>query len=110
MRFSLFSLLDVYDNEARTSAAIYQQTLEQIVLADELGFDYYWIGEHHGYLKPDQVLSCPNPAILLAAAANVPDASARIRLLPTSPCAIRSRSPRIMPWSICSVRDAWVWV
>lgn len=69
MRFSLFSLLDVYDNEARASAAIYQQTLEQIVLADKLGFDSYWIGEHHGYLEPDQVLSCPNPAILLAAAA-----------------------------------------
>ncbi len=71
MRFSLFSLLDVYDNEARTSAAIYQQTLEQIVLADELGFDSYWIGEHHGYLKPDQLLACPNPAILLAAAAKL---------------------------------------
>ncbi|HEY7414896.1 MAG TPA: LLM class flavin-dependent oxidoreductase [Ktedonobacteraceae bacterium] len=70
MRFSLFSLLDVYDTEARTSAAIYQQTLEQIVLADELGFDAYWIGEHHGYLSPNQLLACPNPAILLAAAAS----------------------------------------
>ena len=69
MRFSLFSLLDVYDTEAGTSAAIYQQTLDQIVLADELGFDAYWIGEHHGYLTPDQRLSCPNPALLLAAAA-----------------------------------------
>src|SRR5579864_1201664 len=71
MRFSFFSLLDVYDTEARTSAAIYQQTLEQIVLADVLGFDAYWIGEHHGYLKPDQVLACPNPAILLATAAKL---------------------------------------
>lgn len=71
MRFSLFSLLDVYDNEARTSAAIYQQTLEQIVRADELGFDSYWIGEHHSYLNPDQLLACPNPAILLAAAAKL---------------------------------------
>ena len=71
MRFSFFSLLDVYDNEVRTSAAIYQQTLEQIVLADKLGFDAYWIGEHHGYLRPNQVLACPNPAILLAAAAKL---------------------------------------
>lgn len=69
MRFSLFSLLDIYDNEAHTSAAIYRQTLEQIILADELGFDSYWIGEHHGYLTPAQLLACPNPAILLAAAA-----------------------------------------
>ncbi len=52
MRFSFFSLLDVYDTEARTSTAVYQQTLKQIVLADELGFDAYWIGEHHGYLTP----------------------------------------------------------
>jgi alkanesulfonate monooxygenase SsuD/methylene tetrahydromethanopterin reductase-like flavin-dependent oxidoreductase (luciferase family) len=71
MRFSLFSLLDVYDTEARTSVAIYQQTLEQMALADELGFDSYWIGEHHGYLTPDQLLACPNPAILLAAAAKL---------------------------------------
>jgi alkanesulfonate monooxygenase SsuD/methylene tetrahydromethanopterin reductase-like flavin-dependent oxidoreductase (luciferase family) len=71
MRFSFFSLLDVYDAGARTSAAIYQQTLEQIVLADELGFDAYWIGEHHGAPMPNQVLSCPNPAILLATAAKL---------------------------------------
>ncbi|EFH83917.1 LLM class flavin-dependent oxidoreductase [Ktedonobacter racemifer] len=71
MRFSLFSLLDVYDTEARTSVAIYQQTLEQIALADELGFDSYWIGEHHGYLTPNQLLANPNPAILLAAAAKL---------------------------------------
>lgn len=43
--------------------------LDQVVLADELGFDAYWIGEHHGYLASDQLLSCPNPAILLATAA-----------------------------------------
>ncbi|MBO0778601.1 MAG: LLM class flavin-dependent oxidoreductase [Ktedonobacteraceae bacterium] len=71
MRFSFFSLLDVYDTEARSSAAIYRQVLEQIVLADELGFDAYWIGEHHGYFTTDQLLSCPNPAILLAAAAKL---------------------------------------
>lgn len=71
MRFSLFSLLDVYDSGTSISAAIYQQTLEQIVRADELGFDSYWIGEHHSYLTPDQVLACPNPAILLAAAAKL---------------------------------------
>jgi alkanesulfonate monooxygenase SsuD/methylene tetrahydromethanopterin reductase-like flavin-dependent oxidoreductase (luciferase family) len=71
MRFSFFSLLDVYDTQAHTSAAIYQQTLKQIVLADELGFDAYWIGEHHGAPTPNQVLACPNPALLLAAAAQL---------------------------------------
>ena len=48
MRFSFFSLLDRYENDARSDLALYQQVLDQMVLADELGFDSYWIGEHHG--------------------------------------------------------------
>ena len=27
---------------------VYQETLEQIVIAEELGFDSVWISEHHG--------------------------------------------------------------
>ena len=71
MRFSFFSLLDRYENDARSSPDLYQQALDQIVLADELGFDSYWIGEHHGQTTPGQVMSCPHPAILLAAAAKL---------------------------------------
>lgn len=43
--------------------------LEQIVAAEQLGFDTYWIGEHHGSRNPHHALVCPNPAVLLAAAA-----------------------------------------
>jgi alkanesulfonate monooxygenase SsuD/methylene tetrahydromethanopterin reductase-like flavin-dependent oxidoreductase (luciferase family) len=44
----------------------YQQILEQIVLAEELGWDCFWFTEHHFalYGGPE-----PNPAVFLAAAA-----------------------------------------
>jgi alkanesulfonate monooxygenase SsuD/methylene tetrahydromethanopterin reductase-like flavin-dependent oxidoreductase (luciferase family) len=69
MRFSLFSLLDYYGDDSRTLSTLYARLLDQIVEADRLGFDAYWIGEHHGYLTPQFALTCPNPAIVLAAAA-----------------------------------------
>jgi alkanesulfonate monooxygenase SsuD/methylene tetrahydromethanopterin reductase-like flavin-dependent oxidoreductase (luciferase family) len=69
MRFSLFSVLDYYEDDSRTLSTLYTQLLEQIVAAEHLGFDAYWIGEHHGYLTPRHALVCPNPAIVLAAAA-----------------------------------------
>jgi alkanesulfonate monooxygenase SsuD/methylene tetrahydromethanopterin reductase-like flavin-dependent oxidoreductase (luciferase family) len=69
MRFSLFSVLDVYADRSSACALRYQQCLEQIVAADLCGFDAYWIGEHHGMLSSHQTLLCPNPAVLLAAAA-----------------------------------------
>jgi len=69
IRFSLFSVLDSYEEGSRTLAALYEQLLDQIMYAEQLGFDAYWIGEHHGYLAPHHALACPNPAILLTAAA-----------------------------------------
>ena len=69
MRFSLFSVLDHYEDGSRTLSTLYSQLLEQIVAAERLGFAAYWIGEHHGYLTSQHALVCPNPAILLAAAA-----------------------------------------
>ena len=50
MRFSIFSVLDYYADGSRTIAAYYEHLLDQIVYADRLGFDAYWIGEHHGHL------------------------------------------------------------
>ena len=64
-------MLDRYENDARSYPALYQQVLDQMVLADELGFDSYWIGEHHGQTAPGQVMACPHPAVLLAAAAKL---------------------------------------
>jgi alkanesulfonate monooxygenase SsuD/methylene tetrahydromethanopterin reductase-like flavin-dependent oxidoreductase (luciferase family) len=69
MRFSLFSVLDYYADGSRTLSTLYAQLLDQIVEADRLGFDAFWIGEHHGYLTPHLALACPNPALVLAAAA-----------------------------------------
>jgi len=69
IRFSIFSVLDYYNDGSRTFSELYEQQLEQIVAAEQLGFDAYWIGEHHGYLNPQHALVCPNPAVLLAAAA-----------------------------------------
>ena len=69
MRFSLFSVADYYEDGSRSLSTLYAQLLDQIVEADRLGFEAYWIGEHHGYLTPHLALACPNPAILLTAAA-----------------------------------------
>jgi len=69
MRFSLFSVLDYYEDGSRSLATLYAQILDQIVEADRLGFEAFWIGEHHGYLTPHLALACPNPAVLLSAAA-----------------------------------------
>jgi alkanesulfonate monooxygenase SsuD/methylene tetrahydromethanopterin reductase-like flavin-dependent oxidoreductase (luciferase family) len=69
MRFSLFSVLDYYADGSRTLSTLYEQLIDQIVEADRLGFEAFWIGEHHGYLTPHLALACPNPALLLAAAA-----------------------------------------
>ncbi len=68
IQFSLFSVLDYYDDGSRMFSDLYEQQLEQIVAAEQLGFDAYWVGEHHGYLNPHHALVCPNPAVLLAAA------------------------------------------
>ena len=62
-------MLDYYEDGSRTLSTLYEQLLDQIVEADRLGFEAFWIGEHHGYLTPHLALACPNPAILLAAAA-----------------------------------------
>src|SRR6516225_6223609 len=68
MRFSLFSVVDYNEDGTRTLSTRYEQLLDQIVEADRLGFDAFWIGEHHGYLTPHLALTCPNPAVVLSAA------------------------------------------
>jgi alkanesulfonate monooxygenase SsuD/methylene tetrahydromethanopterin reductase-like flavin-dependent oxidoreductase (luciferase family) len=69
IRFSIFSVLDYYDDDVCTIPTLYEQLLDQMVIADQLGFDAYWIGEHHGYINSQHALVCPNPAVLLNAAA-----------------------------------------
>ncbi len=69
MKFSIFSVLDHYENGARSLNALYGEFLDQVEYAEQLGFDAYWLGEHHFYPTPGHMLACPNPAIALAAAA-----------------------------------------
>lgn len=69
MKFGIFSLLDFYDDGKQSLTDLYRQTLEAIEYADQLGFDAFWLGEHHFYLNKNTTMAGPNPAVLLAAAA-----------------------------------------
>ena len=67
MEFGLFMELSVPrpwtpDSERQ----VYENALEQVRLADELGFDYVWAVEHH-FLE--EYSHCSGPDIFLAAAA-----------------------------------------
>ncbi len=75
MKFSLFTVQDHYPQRERTVAQFYKETLEQCILADELGFDIFFVAEHHFH----EYGVFPNPAIFLAAAAQHTE---RIRLGP----------------------------
>ena len=47
MRFSIFSVADHYPEEPRTIRELYAQILDEIELADELGFSAFFLAEHH---------------------------------------------------------------
>ena len=64
MRFSAFSVTDHYPGEARTIGEFYSQLIEEIVLSEELGFDSYFLAEHHFH----EYGIVPSPPVLLAAA------------------------------------------
>ena len=69
MEFGLFMELSVprpwtADSERR----VYENALEQVRLADELGFDYVWAVEHH-FLE--EYSHCSAPDVFLAAAATM---------------------------------------
>ncbi|HWO94004.1 MAG TPA: LLM class flavin-dependent oxidoreductase, partial [Dehalococcoidia bacterium] len=44
MRFGLFYLIE--KPEGASDLEVYQNTMEQIRVADELGYDYIWLAEH----------------------------------------------------------------
>ncbi len=47
MQFSIFSVADHYPEELRTIRELYAQILDEIELADELGFSAFFLAEHH---------------------------------------------------------------
>ena len=66
LRFGLLSVVDHYPQElGRTTAEFYGELLEQAEAADSLGFDSFWVAEHHFH----EYGGVPRPPVLLAAAA-----------------------------------------
>jgi len=55
MRFGIFSVVDHYPKElGRTPGELYEELLEQAEAADKLGFDSFWIAEHHFHTLVEQ--------------------------------------------------------
>jgi len=74
VKFGIFSVVDHYPKELpRTSAQFYAELLEQVSAAEELGFESFWIAEHHFH----EYGGIPRPPVWLAAAAQ---RTKRIRL------------------------------
>src|SRR5688572_22096912 len=65
MRYSIFSVQDHYPSMDRTIDTLYEQVIDQCVLADELGYDSFFVAEHHFH----EYGSVPNPAVMLSALA-----------------------------------------
>lgn len=74
MKFGIFSVVDHYPNERpRTTGQLYTELLEQAEAADALGFDSFWVAEHHFH----EYGAIPRPPVWMGAAAQ---RTRRIRL------------------------------
>ncbi len=65
MNYSIFSVQDHHPSFSRTIPELYTQVLEQGILADDLGYDSFFVAEHHFH----EYGAVPNPAIFLTALA-----------------------------------------
>ncbi|MGB0387599.1 MAG: LLM class flavin-dependent oxidoreductase [Ardenticatenaceae bacterium] len=65
IKLSLFSVQDHHPDLPRTQKEFYDETMKQGVLADELGFDTFFVAEHHFH----EYGISPNPALFLTALA-----------------------------------------
>ena len=64
MKFSLlYEVQGQITEDGVDEVALYKETLEQCVFADEMGFDYIWLVEHH-FLPGFSY--CPSPSVFLA--------------------------------------------
>jgi alkanesulfonate monooxygenase SsuD/methylene tetrahydromethanopterin reductase-like flavin-dependent oxidoreductase (luciferase family) len=74
MKFGVFSVVDHYPKELpRTTARFYGELFEQVEAAEALGFESFWVAEHHFH----EYGAIPRPPIWMAAAAQ---RTRRIRL------------------------------
>ena len=62
MRFGLFTTLYDCGGGAETPADVLDNVREQVVLAEELGYDAVWMGEHH--FGPYDLGDLPNPILV----------------------------------------------
>jgi alkanesulfonate monooxygenase SsuD/methylene tetrahydromethanopterin reductase-like flavin-dependent oxidoreductase (luciferase family) len=62
MRLSIFSVQDHYPAGARSVAQLYGEVIAQAELADRIGYDTFWVAEHHFH----EYGVVPNPALMLA--------------------------------------------
>jgi alkanesulfonate monooxygenase SsuD/methylene tetrahydromethanopterin reductase-like flavin-dependent oxidoreductase (luciferase family) len=62
MRLSIFSVQDHYPDRPRTLAQLYEQVIAQAELADRLGYDTFFVAEHHFH----EYGAVPNPAVMLS--------------------------------------------
>ena len=75
MRFGIFTTVHDSAGEATSAAQLLDNLREQVVLAEELGFDAIWLGEHHfGPYEPGDI---PNPLLL---GADLAARTSRIRI------------------------------
>jgi len=75
MHFSIFSVQDHHPAYERSVPELYAQVLEQGELADRLGYDTFFVAEHHFH----EYGAVPNPAVFLSSLAQ---RTKRIRLGP----------------------------
>ena len=62
MRLSIFSVQDHYPAGHRSVAQLYGEVIAQAELADSIGYDTFWVAEHHFH----EYGVVPNPALMLA--------------------------------------------
>jgi alkanesulfonate monooxygenase SsuD/methylene tetrahydromethanopterin reductase-like flavin-dependent oxidoreductase (luciferase family) len=62
MRLSIFSVQDHYPSRPRTLPQLYDQIIVQAELAEQLGYDTFFVAEHHFH----EYGAVPNPAVMLS--------------------------------------------
>lgn len=62
MRLSIFSVQDHYPSRPRTLPQFYEQVIAQAELAEQLGYDTFFVAEHHFH----EYGAVPNPAVMLS--------------------------------------------
>jgi alkanesulfonate monooxygenase SsuD/methylene tetrahydromethanopterin reductase-like flavin-dependent oxidoreductase (luciferase family) len=65
MRYSIFSVQDHHPSLHRSVTQLYEQVIDEAKLAESLGYDTFFVAEHHFH----ECGSVPNPAVFLAALA-----------------------------------------